>query len=105
MTNLTRWLGRELEGTGPLFAWLIVMLLFARCAIPHDFGMYTAVIALWDLGTMEALDTADELGTVQLRMQTHHSLFAGLSMQSVSEFNELWRGKVTTLLKTSEGTK
>ena len=65
----------------------------------------TAAIALWDLGTMEALDTADELGTVQLRMQTHHGLFAGLSMQSVSEFNELWRGKVTTLLKTSEGTK
>ena len=68
----------------------------------------SAAIILWNMGTEEANAVKEELGVMQLRMSVHHAQFEGRSMQSVAELNELWRGKVTTLLKwftTSEGTK
>ena len=73
--------------------------------LTYEEALDTAASILWNIGTEEAQETSRALGVMQLRMVVHHAQFEGRSMQSVAELSELWRGKVTTLLKTLEGTK
>jgi len=70
-------------------------------------ALEAASVILWNINTDEAMALHTDLGQIDVRMQLEHSNFPGRSRQSVTELNELWRGKVTTLLKwfqTSGGT-
>ena len=68
-------------------------------------ALNSASLIAWNIGSDDSLALHKTLSTMHLRMQVDHAQFEGRSMQSVAELGELWRGKVTTLLKTSEGTK
>jgi hypothetical protein len=69
-------------------------------------ALETAILLSWDMNnSADALAVHDLLSQVHVRMQVDHAQFGGRSMQSITELSELWRGKVTTLLKTSGGTK
>ncbi len=71
-------------------------------------ALKTAQVITWNIGSKDADQVDRDLAGVITRMNVTHAQFGGRSMQSVSEFNELWRGKVTTLLKwfqTSGGAK
>ena len=74
----------------------------------YERALGVAEITLWNIGTDEAKTLGANLGRIALRMDVAHAQFEGRSTQSVAELNELWRGKVTTLLKwfqTSGGSK
>lgn len=65
----------------------------------------TAMNIAFDIASDDAVAVHESLATARIRMRVDHAQFEGRSMQSVTELSELWRGKVITLLKTSEGTK
>ncbi len=62
-------------------------------------ALETAQVIAWNIASEDSRDVAETLRETVLRMGVDHAQFAGRSMQSVAELNELWRGKVTTLLK------
>ena len=64
----------------------------------YEGAINTAAIMLWNMDTPEADEVADQLIRVLDRMAIECSSFPGRSIQNVSEFGELWRGKVSTLL-------
>ena len=68
-------------------------------------ALSAAIATSWEIASDDARAVHAKLSQVHVRMQVDHAQFEGRSMQSVTELSELWRGKVTTLLKTSEGTK
>lgn len=59
-----------------------------------------AEITLWNMRDVpDAQLLTGELVDTLHRMGSEHPEFEGRSQQSVTALNELWRGKVTTLLK------
>lgn len=68
-------------------------------------ALLAADTVLWNIGTEEALEVAATLQEIRWSLSLEHVVHTGRSVQTVRELNELWRGKVTTLLKTAEGTK
>ena len=64
----------------------------------YEGAIKTAMVLFWNIGTPDAKNLYGQLSTVHTRMGVDHAQFEGRSMQSVTELNELWRGKVTTLL-------
>ncbi len=71
-------------------------------------ALVTAEAAAWNINSRHSMEVWEELVGVRTNMFWEHPDYPGRSKQHVAEFNELWRGKVTTLLKwfqTSEGTK
>ncbi len=58
----------------------------------------TAIARSWNMTSEDAHGVWEELSHVLIRMQVDHAQFEGRSTQNVSEFGELWRGKVSTLL-------
>ncbi len=71
-------------------------------------ALLTAKVTFWNMrDNDEAEQLSWQLEDVHRHMGTEHADFKGRSIQPVADFNELWRGKVTTLLKwftTSGGT-
>ena len=68
-------------------------------------ALKTAMDIAFDIASDDAVAVHEALATARIRMRVDHAQFEGRSMQSVTKLSELWRGKVTTLLKTLEGTK
>lgn len=71
----------------------------------YDKALSTAAYIAFNIGTKDSIGVEKALESARLRMTIAHTQFEGRSMQSVTEFNELWRGKVTTLLKALGETK
>ena len=70
-------------------------------------ALETAGVVFWNIDTDDAMLVRRELAEIETRLAFEHPKFRGRSLQPVRELNELWRGKVTTLLKwfqTSGGT-
>lgn len=57
-----------------------------------------AIVVNWNIGSSDARAVSAELAEVEVNMHLEHPAFPGRSRQSVTDLNELWRGKVTTLL-------
>ena len=53
----------------------------------------------WNIGTDDAGEVHGKLSLAHIHLQEEHPDYPGRSTQLVADFNELWRGKVTTLLK------
>ncbi len=62
-------------------------------------ALVTAWTVFWNIDSKDSRELLTEISKVEVNMELEHAAFPGRSMQSVSELNELWRGKVTTLLK------
>jgi hypothetical protein len=58
-----------------------------------------ARVILWNIGTEESQDLEFTLNEITQSMSLEHEVHDGRSVQRVAELSELWRGKVTTLLK------
>ena len=71
----------------------------------YEEALCAAIEISWRIASDDSCAVGDGLDQTLTRMRVDHAQFEGRSMQSVTELSELWRGKVTTLLKTSEGTK
>ena len=71
----------------------------------YEAALNAASTILWDIDTEESLNVAETLQEIRQSLSLEHVVHTGRSVQRVTELNELWRGKVTILLKISEGTK
>ena len=62
-------------------------------------ALETAIAISWNIDSVDGREVNRLLVGVEARMHLKHHDFPDRSQQHVAEFNELWRGKVTTLLK------
>ena len=62
-------------------------------------ALETASVVAWNIDSRDSREVWEELVNVQTWMFQEHPDYPGRSKQPVAEFNEFWRGKVTTLLK------
>ena len=74
----------------------------------YEEAISAAKTVLWNMDTPEATAVSNELQDIGWDLLTEHGQFPGRSILLVTGLNELWRGKVTTLLtwfKTKEGAR
>ena len=64
----------------------------------YEEAISAAKTVLWNMDTPEATAVSNELQDIGWDLLTEHGQFPGRSILLVTELNELWRGKVTTLL-------
>ena len=61
-------------------------------------ALRTAEVVAWNIGTKDAMSVWEDLVSARTAMFQAHPVFESRSKQPVTALNELWRGKVITLL-------
>lgn len=61
-------------------------------------AIQTAALIFWNIGSLDAQKLYWELLEAKVALQEENANFPGRSRLNVKDFNDLWRGRVTTLL-------